>query len=245
MNSNKLKKTKLRLYCPKPRKSLTMIWMMLKQWTRWFYTLKLLLSETNSFKKTKSLSPNGLRSKRSLILWWKLKDWRYSKKKKSEKPERLLPESKVLKSLSIKFKRELLKEWRNKKLEIKKDSSSCQTLKKWKLKIHLLLKLRDKELTCLWNKLQKLTLNLSLKKKKDPKKKKIKKMKLFNIKKPKISRSTRPNLMLKELKTRKKEKFKDWESFKKKLPTDKQKSMLSELKELLKKVKDKPEKEKD
>jgi hypothetical protein len=52
-------------------------------------------------------------------------------------------------------------------------------------------------------------------------------------------------LMLKELKTRKKEKFKDWESFKKKLPTDKQKSMLSELKELLKKVKDKPEKEKD
>jgi hypothetical protein len=48
-----------------------------------------------------------------------------------------------------------------------------------------------------------------LKKKKDPKKKKIKKMKLFNIKKPKISRSTRPNLMLKELKTRKKEKFKD------------------------------------
>lgn len=70
-------------------------------------------------------------------------------------------------------------------------------------------------------------------------------MKLLHIKKPKILKSTRLNLKLKELKTRKKEKSKDSESFKKKLLTDKQKSMLSELRELLRRERDKPEKEKD
>ena len=53
------------------------------------------------------------------------------------------------------------------------------------------------------------------------------------------------NLKLKESKTRKKERFKDLESFKRKLPIDRLKSMLSEPKELLKKVRDKQEKEKD
>lgn len=70
-------------------------------------------------------------------------------------------------------------------------------------------------------------------------------MKLLHIKKPKILKSTKLNLKLKELKTRKKEKSKDSESFKKKLLTDKQKSMLSELRELLRRERDKPEKEKD
>ena len=70
-------------------------------------------------------------------------------------------------------------------------------------------------------------------------------MKLLHIKKPKILKSTRLNLKLKELKTRKKEKSKDSESFKKKLLTDRQKSMLSELRELLRRERDKPEKEKD
>jgi len=53
------------------------------------------------------------------------------------------------------------------------------------------------------------------------------------------------NLKLKESKTRKKERFKDLESFKRKLPIDRLKSMLSEPKELLRKVRDKQEKEKD
>ena len=70
-------------------------------------------------------------------------------------------------------------------------------------------------------------------------------MKLLHIKKPKILKSTRLNLKLKELKKRKKEKSKDSESFKKKLLTDRQKSMLSELRELLRRERDKPEKEKD
>lgn len=218
---------------------------MLKLWTRWSCTPKSLQSETNSSKRTRSSSPNLSKNKRNLILWWKLKDWRYSRRKKSERPEKLLLESKGPKSLSIKFKRELLKEWRSKKLEIRKDLSSWLTFKEWKKRMPMLLKPRDKELICLWNKLLRLTLNLSLKKKKEPKKKKIKKMKLLHIKKPKILKSTRLNLKLKELKTRKKEKSKDSESFKKKLLTDKQKSMLSELRELLRRERDKPEKEKD
>ena len=52
-------------------------------------------------------------------------------------------------------------------------------------------------------------------------------------------------MRLKESKTRRKEKFKDSESSKRKLLIDKLKSMLSEPRELSRREKDKPEKEKD
>lgn len=78
-----------------------------------------------------------------------------------------------------------------------------------------------------------------------PKKKKILTNKSLLIKEKEIAKNTRPNLKLKELRMKKKEKSKDSENFKKRQLIDKLKSMLLELKEHLKRAKDKLGKEKD
>ena len=67
----------------------------------------------------------------------------------------------------------------------------------------------------------------------------------MRIKEPKIKRSMRPNLKLRESRRRRREKSKDSENFRRKLLTDKPKLMHLELKELLKRAKDKLENVKD
>jgi hypothetical protein len=85
----------------------------------------------------------------------------------------------------------------------------------------------------------------SLKKKREPRRRRIKKMRSLHIKKQEIKRSTKLNLRLKELKMRRREKSKDSENFKKKLLIDKPKSMPLGPRELLRKVRDKLGREKD
>jgi hypothetical protein len=74
--------------------------------------------------------------------------------------ESMMPEREVLRLLLIKSKKELFKEWKNKKLEIRKEWNSLVTSKEWNKRIMWWLRKRSKELMILWNKLLKLTLNL-------------------------------------------------------------------------------------
>jgi hypothetical protein len=90
--------------------------------------------ETNNLKKTKDWSKSGLMNKRNLIWWWRLRDWKFFKKRRREKIENIKLESKALKLLLIRFKREPFKEWKNKKLEIKRESNFLKTLRRWDMR---------------------------------------------------------------------------------------------------------------
>lgn len=90
------------IQCPKMRpsflklkKCLTMSSMMSNKWIRWYFIQKLSQSEINSLKKIRDLNLNGLKNKRSLILWWKLKDSKFFKKKRKERFAKLKLENKV------------------------------------------------------------------------------------------------------------------------------------------------------
>ena len=65
------------------------------------------------------------------------------------------------------------------------------------------------------------------------------------IRRRETERNRRPRWKLSELRTKRKEKFRDLESFKRKQLIDKPKLMLSEPRELSRKVKDKQESVKD
>ena len=54
-------------------------------------------------------------------------------------------ENKVQKLSSIKFKIELFKEWKSKKLEIKKEFNFTKILQKWKKRMKMLLKQKERE----------------------------------------------------------------------------------------------------
>ena len=86
---------------------------------------------------------------------------------------------------------------------------------------------------------------LLLKKTKELLKKRSIPKKLLNIKKLEIKRNMKPNVKHKELERKRREKSKDSVNSKRRPPIDKLKSMPSELREHSRKVKGKPEKEKD
>lgn len=165
---------KMRHFSQRPRNNSITRWMMSNKWTRWSYTLRLSQSEISNFKRTSVLSLNGLRNRRNLILWWKLKDLRSFRKKKKEKLENRMLESKVLRSSLIRSKREPFREWRSKKSVIRKRSSSKLTFKKWEKKMRLLMKLREQRSIFLCNKQLKLTHSLSLKRLEESKRNKTK-----------------------------------------------------------------------
>jgi hypothetical protein len=126
---------RMRHYSQRLKNNLIMRWMTSNRWTRWFSTPKLSQSEISNYKRINVLSLNGLKNRRNSILWWKLKDLRSFKKKKKEKLEKCMLESRVLRSSLIRFKKELLREWRNKKFVIRKRSNSKLTFKKWEKKM--------------------------------------------------------------------------------------------------------------
>ena len=67
------KKEKLKRYWQRQWTCLMKTMMMLKRWTNLFFRQRLLTFEICSLRKTNNLRKNGLKSKRSSILWWKLK----------------------------------------------------------------------------------------------------------------------------------------------------------------------------
>lgn len=71
---------------------------------------KVVTIRDKQLQENKKLESEWIEEQKKLDLMMEIERLRYSRKKKSVKLEKLLPESKVLKSLSIKFKRELLKE---------------------------------------------------------------------------------------------------------------------------------------
>ena len=87
-------------------------------------------------------------------------------------------------------------------------------------------------------------LKLSLRNREESKKKKTKIMKLLSINGKRIRWSSKPNKKLKDSKKKRNVKYKDLENFKRRLLIDKLRLMHSEPRELLKKVKEWPEKEK-
>ena len=132
-----IKKSKIQRIKPffqKLKKNLMKKWMMWNKWTKWFCIQKLWQLETNNLKKTKDWSKSGLMNKRNLIWWWRLRDWKFFKKRRREKIENIKLESKALKLLLIRFKREPFKEWKNKKLEIKRESNFLKTLRRWDMR---------------------------------------------------------------------------------------------------------------
>jgi len=138
-----MRKIKLTLSSRRLKRKWMKKWMMWSTWTKWSSTLKSLPSEISNWLKTNSLNLSGLKSKRNLILWWRLRGLRLSKRKKSVKSESMQQERLELKSLLIKFKREQSREWRNKKLETKKEPNCLLTSIKWREKMTQLLKLKD------------------------------------------------------------------------------------------------------
>jgi hypothetical protein len=60
-----LKRIRQSLFFQKPKRRWMRTWMTLSIWIKWFCIPKLSLSETNSSKRTKSLSRNGLRNRKS------------------------------------------------------------------------------------------------------------------------------------------------------------------------------------
>lgn len=81
---NNLIVIKMLVYLVRLKLSLTRKLTMLSIWIRWFCIQKLLLSVINNFKKTSCLNLNGLKNKRNLICWWKLRDLKDLKLPKSE-----------------------------------------------------------------------------------------------------------------------------------------------------------------
>ena len=130
----KFKIQRIKPFFQKLKKNLMKKWMMWNKWTKWFCIQKLWQLETNNFKRTKDWSKSGLMNKRNLIWWWRLRDWKFFKKRRREKIENIKLESKALKLLLIRFKRELFKEWKNKKLEIKRESNFLKTLRRWDMR---------------------------------------------------------------------------------------------------------------
>jgi len=235
---------RMRHYSQRPRNNSITRWMTSNKWTKWFSTPRLSLLEINNLWRTNVLSLNGLKSRRNLILWWKLKDLRSFKKKKKEKLEKCTLESRVLKSSLIRFKRELFREWRNKKSVIRKRSSSKLTFKKWEKKMRQLMKLRELRSTFLCNKQLKPMLNLSWKKLEENKRNRAKTIRSESIREIKIRKNSKLNKKLKDLEKKKSAKFKDLENFKRRPLIDKLKLMLWEPREHSRKVREMPEKEK-
>lgn len=160
LNGKLVRKTRLIAFSLRHRRRWTRKWMMLNTWTKWSSTQKLLPLETSNAKSQRDSSKSGLMNKRSLILWWKSRDSRSSRKKRKEMLESMMPEREVLRLLLIKSKKEPFKEWKNKKLEIRKEWNSLVTSKEWNKRIMWWLRKRSKELMISWNKLLKLTPNL-------------------------------------------------------------------------------------
>ena len=125
--SRSIRCLKMRHYSLRHKRCLIMSLMMSSKWIRWSSTPRLSLSEINNWKRTRDLSPNGLKNRRSLTSWWKLRDSRSFKRRKKEKSERLLLEKLEPRSSLIRSKRELSKEWKNRSSETKKRSSSRPT----------------------------------------------------------------------------------------------------------------------
>lgn len=159
--------------------------------------------------KTSVSNLNGSRNRRNLTSWWRSRDLRFSRKKSIENKESMMLERRVLKSLSIKFKRELSSEWRSKSSEIRRDSNFWRTSIEWRRKMLTKQSKRDRESISWWSRLLKPTLNHWSRKKKELKKKKIPKMKSSLIKNLETRRSMKLNSKLKELRMRKREKSKD------------------------------------
>ena len=156
-----------------------------------------------------------------------------------------MPERRVPKSLLIKFKKEPFKGWRSKKSEIRKDLSSWPTLKEWNQKMLWWPNKRSKESMTSWNKQQKPTPKLLLKNKREPMRKKTWSEVSSNIKETRIKKNMKLKWRPRESRRRRKEKSKDLENSKRRLLIDKLKLMLLEPRELSKKARDKPEKERD
>jgi hypothetical protein len=87
-------------------------------------------------------------------------------------------------------------------------------------------------------------LNLSLRSREESKSRKMKMMKLQSIKGKRIRWNSKPSKKVKDSKKKRSAKYKDLESFKRRLLIDKLRLMHSEPRELSRKVKEWPEKEK-
>ena len=156
-----------------------------------------------------------------------------------------MPERRVPKSLLIKFKKEPSKGWRSKKSEIRKDSNCWLISIEWNKKIHWWPNKRSKESMTSWNKQLKPTLKLSLRNKREQMRKMTWSEVSSSIKEARIKKNTKLKWRPKESRKRRREKFKDLENSKRKLLTDKLKLMHLEPRELSRRARDKPEKERD
>ena len=211
----------MRHYSQKPRSSLIMRWMTSNKWTRWSSTRRLSQSETSNLMRISVLNPNGLKNRRNSTSWWKLKDLRSFKKRRREKSEKCMLESKELRSSLTRSRREPSREWRSKKFVIRKRSNSKPTSKKWEKKTRQLTKPKELKWIFLWSRQLRLMLRLSLKNKEESKRKKILTTRLLIIRGKRTRKNSRPNKKLRDWEKKKSAKSKDLESFKKRLPIDK------------------------
>ena len=108
----------------------------------------------------------------------------------------------------------------------------------------LLMRPREQKSTFSCSRLLKQMLKHFLRSREEPKRKKIKTIRLLSINAKRIRLNLRPNKKPKEREKRKSVKFRDSVSFRRRLLIDRLKLMLLGLRERLRREKDKPEKEK-
>lgn len=203
--------------------------------------LKLSVLEINNWKNPNNSRRNILKNRRNLILWWKSKDLRALLLTKIEKLRELRPDWWVNKSSLIRFKKDIITESKRVKWEKGKDNKCKLKYKPWESKKNQLLELNKKKQEKCSSKL-KLPTTLIWPWNNRKNREKEKKMTLsINMCRTSNRENSNIKWKKKEWKMKRREKFKSLEISRKRLLTDKEKSMLSELKELMRHKKEMPE----
>ena len=243
-NNKNIKKPRMKPSFQRPKRRWIMSWTMSSKWTKWSSTQKLSPFVTSNLMRTSVSKQSGLKNRKSWIWWWKLRGWRYSRKRKSVRSGNMSQGSKALKSSLTRFKNEQSREWKSKNFVTKKRLSYRPTLKRCEKKMSSLKKPREERSTFSWNKLLKPMPRPSLKNRKEFKKKRIKTKLLLNTKGKRTRLSLKNNKKLRDWEKKKSVRSRDSESFRRRLLIDRLKLMPWGPKELSKRVKEMPEKEK-